>query len=294
MVGATAGLGGLLLWGLSRRHGPFQFPSEQRVEWFTELGLKANVAESFIILDHQHLREERLIEHSLDVLRSISVRGSAVHSQVQCQLQVAFDVFVLRARRFELCSDFLQGTTDALLLAPEKIEWDRSGVVGLQELLALTLELFLLTLEVRLFALHLLATRAELLTDHRLDAQAEARIKLHPVVVVLELLLNFVDQDRPEIAYGALGVTARAVVVRVLHAGRRSGVLDQESLTALAAGLASPRGTHSVLRRARAPGAVSDLPGSERAPPLSGNQEVGLQPTCAIRTSVCLEEIEAV
>jgi len=70
-----------------------------RAEYRTALETRAQAEcrAAFVILDDQHLLEDRLIEHSLDVFGCVTICSTTVDSEVQCQLQVPLDCF-----RFQL------------------------------------------------------------------------------------------------------------------------------------------------------------------------------------------------
>lgn len=93
------------------------------------LGLKPNVADALVVLDDQHLFEESLIEHSLDVFGCVVIGRSAVNRKFKCQLKIAFDCLELESRCRKLCGVLLKCPRDSLLLVPEKINRDCSRVV---------------------------------------------------------------------------------------------------------------------------------------------------------------------
>ncbi|MBW4077748.1 MAG: hypothetical protein HIU84_04405 [Acidobacteria bacterium] len=64
----------------------------------------------------------------------------------------------------------------------------------LQELLTFAFKLLLLALKVTLFGFDMFASATKLVTDHCFYILAKLRIKLHPLIVLFQLLLYFVDQ----------------------------------------------------------------------------------------------------
>jgi hypothetical protein len=56
--------------------------SEQSFEWFTKFGLKPHFSGALVVLDDEHLRKERLVEHPLDVLWGIPIGSTTVDCQV--------------------------------------------------------------------------------------------------------------------------------------------------------------------------------------------------------------------
>ncbi|TFB80320.1 hypothetical protein [Terrimesophilobacter mesophilus] len=106
--------------------------------------------------------------------------------------------------------DLCERGRNAVLLFTEKVDRNRTGVVCFHELSLLTLKLLLLTLKGLVFGFNFGACFLEAIADHCFYLNAELRLERDALVVLGDLLFNFVDEHRFLFATGPLGVPSGA------------------------------------------------------------------------------------
>ncbi|HUX04072.1 MAG TPA: hypothetical protein VMV53_04110 [Acidimicrobiales bacterium] len=105
-------------------------------------------------MHNEDLLEECLVEHPLDVIRRLFVSRSTVSREIECPLEISLDCLELRQCGRHSRLNLAKRPADPILLATKQIDWYRSGIVRLHELLALALHLLLLALQVGSGLLH--------------------------------------------------------------------------------------------------------------------------------------------
>ncbi|MEV8358457.1 hypothetical protein [Microbacterium sp. NPDC076895] len=212
-----AGISGLLgfLGEGPGRLGGSDVAAEQGGERLVQVADEAEAVSVVVVLDDADLLEECLVEHLLDVFGGFLVGPCDVDGQVECGCEVLLDDVAVTLQGFQLGLDAGHGLGDAFLLDAQEVDRHGSGVVGFEELEALTIQLAEFGLEGVLFLGDGHLGGLEALADHGLDAVPELGAKLDCLVEVGDLLLDLVDEGGLELALRSTRVASSAHEVGV-------------------------------------------------------------------------------
>nr|WP_228389095.1 hypothetical protein [Cumulibacter manganitolerans] len=124
-------------------------------------------------------------------------------------------VGVLAVVGVDAAVDLVELAEDAVLLAFEQVQWDRVGVVGVQETFLFVLEPVTVGGELVQLVGLVGHEPVELVVQHPAECFAVSGRDLHSLVVALDHVLDVFDEDRATGAVGAFGVPAGADEVGV-------------------------------------------------------------------------------
>ncbi|MGK0721081.1 hypothetical protein [Leucobacter sp. W1478] len=171
--------------------------------------------------------EQRLIDEPTVRVVGVLVDVGGVGQQFQGVVEVLSRCGVVAVVRGDPVFDGLQRGGDPILFLLEEVEWDGSGVVGLEQLLLLAFELGSPGREVGEFGGPFGHHLVEPGVNHRRDCLNGFRVELHLGVEALDESFDLLDEHRLPGAVASAAVAAGAHEVRVDRALTALGVAHQ-------------------------------------------------------------------